>query len=187
MTKFIQNITSRYLEPDSDPIHPDVEFGQNVRIGYFVVIEEDCKIGDDTYIGDHVVIKADSIIGKHCRIGHGCIFEGRGKIGDRVTIMPNGQICLDGVIEDDVFIGPNYIGLNTMQIVHGRGRPAYNPPVIKRAARIGGGVIVMPGVIVGENALVAAGSLVTKNVPDRTVVMGAPAKIIRMVEPEELL
>jgi acetyltransferase-like isoleucine patch superfamily enzyme len=176
-----------YDDPVFAPIHPLARFGKNVKVGHYVVIEEDCEIGDGAFIGNFVVMRPKTKIGKNCRIGHGCIFEGRGIIGNNVTIMPHSQICIDAVVEDDVFIGPDYIGLNTKKIAHGRGKPVYSPPIIKRAARIGGGVIMMPGVVVGENALIAAGSVVTRDVPERKIVMGIPARIIGDVPKDELL
>jgi UDP-2-acetamido-3-amino-2,3-dideoxy-glucuronate N-acetyltransferase len=176
-----------YIKSTFPPIHPSAKFGRNVRVSHYVVIEEDCEIGDGTFIGNFVVVRPQTKIGKNCRIGHGCIFEGRGTVGNNVTIMPHSQICIDAVIEDDVFIGPDYIGLNTNKIAHGRGKPVYSPPIIKRAARVGGGVVMMPGVVVGENALVAAGSVVTKDVPEKTIVMGIPARIVGDVSKDELI
>lgn len=178
---------NHYIQSKFDPIHPDAIFGKNVRLGYYVVIEEECEIGDNTYIGNFCVMRPKTKIGKNCKIGHSTVFEGRGRLGDRITIMPHAQICLDAVIEDDVFLGPMYIGLNTKRIAHGRGKAIYSPPIIKRAARIGGGVIVMPGVVVGENSLVGAGALVTKDVPDRAIVMGMPARIVGQVPEKEIL
>lgn len=185
MTSLYDN---RYIEPEFGPIHPDVIFGKNVRIRHYVVIEEGCEIGDETFIGSFCVLRKGTKIGKHCVIGHGTVFEGDCQIGNRILIHSQCHITKGVIIEDDVFIAPMFVGANTPKIVHGRNYPLVLKPYrIKRAARIGIGVVVLPGVVIGENAMVAAGAVVTKDVPDRTIVMGVPAKVIGMVSNEEIL
>lgn len=168
-------------------IHPSVKIGEGVRFGHCVVIEENCEIGNDSYIGNFVVMRSKTKIGSHCKIGHWVVFEGNGRVGSNVTIMPHGQICLDAVIEDSVFIGPMYIGLNDPNIDF---KKDYYPPIIRRGARIGGGVILMPGIEIGEDSFVAAGSVVTKNVPPNNLVMGMPAvfkRVVNLKKEEEIL
>lgn len=178
----------RFIEPLFDPIHPDVVFGENVRLGHYVVIEEDCEIGDNCFIGNFVVIRPGVKLGNHCVIGHGTVFEGDCQVGDRVLIHAQCHITKGVIIEDDVFIAPMFVGANTPRIVHGRNYPLILKPYrIKRAARIGIGVTILPGVVIGKNALVGAGSVVTKDVPDRTIVMGVPAKVVGSVKEEEIL
>jgi len=180
--------SNKYIESEFSPIHPDVIFGKNVRVGHYVVIEEDCEIGDNCFIGNFVFMRKGTKIGSNCVIGHGTIFEGCCTIGNRVLIHSQCHITKGVIIEDNVFIAPMFVGANTPKIVHGREYPlVLKPYKIKRAARIGIGVIVLPGVIIGENALVAAGSIVTKDVPDRAIVMGVPAKVVGGVSQDELL
>jgi UDP-2-acetamido-3-amino-2,3-dideoxy-glucuronate N-acetyltransferase len=177
-----------YQVPEFGPVHPDAQFGERVRLGHYVVIEDGCKIGDDTFIGNFTMLRKNTVIGKKCVIGHGTVFEGDCTIGDRVLIHAQCHITKGVVIEDDVFIAPMFVGANTEKIVHGRGYPLIlNPYRIKRAARIAIGVTVLPGVTIGENALVAVGAVVTKDVPDRAVVMGVPARLVRYVEDDKLL
>ena len=164
-------------------IHSSVKVGDRVRFGHCVVIEENCEIGDDSYIGNFVVMRSGTKIGPRCKIGHWVVFEGNGRVGSDVTIMPHGQICLDAVIEDLVFIGPMYIGLNDPNIDF---KKNYHPPIIRKRARIGGGVILMPGVEVGEDSFVAAGSVVTRDVPSNNLVMGIPAVFKRRVDEERV-
>ncbi len=170
------------------PIHPYTVFGKNVKVGQGVVIERDCKIGDNTIIAHHVVMRPKTIIGNDCVIGHLNVFEGECKIGDRVLIHAQCHITKDVVIEDDVFIAPFFLGANTMRIKHGRDFPlVIEGYKIRRAARIGIGVLVMPGIEIGENALIGAGSLVTKNVPAREIWIGSPARKVGNVPDDELL
>jgi len=91
------------------------------------------------------------------------------------------------VVEDDVFIGPGVVTTNDHAMGrHARGAPLLGP-VFKRACRIGGGVVLTPGVVIGEEAFVAAGALVTRDVAARDVVMGVPARVVRRVGDEDLL
>lgn len=157
------------------PVDPLTKFGKNVRLGVGVIIEKDCSIGDDSFIGHYCVLRPEVKIGKKSMIGHLTVFEGESTIGNRVLIHSQCHITKGVIIEDDVFIAPFFCGANTAQIVHGRNYPlileAYR---IKRAARIGIGVLVLPGVVIGENAQIGVGSVVTKNVPDGECWFGNP-------------
>ena len=140
------------------------------------VVEKDCKIGDNTFIGHHTVLRPGTIIGNDCVIGHLTVFEGKCTIGDRVLIEPQCHITLDIIIEDDVFIAPLFCGANTQKIKHGRDFDLkITAPIIRRAARIGIGVLLLPGVEIGENSMIGVGSVVTKDVPPREIWFGNPA------------
>lgn len=178
----------KYIEPEEYPIHPNVEFGNNVKIKFFVVIEDGCIFGDDCFIGNNTVIRNGCVFGNKCVIGHSVVFEANGKFGNHVTINAQCHMTQGIIVEDEVFFGPGVITMNTRHISYGREIPRiYNAPIIKRAARLGAGSKILPGVIIGENALVAAGSVVTKNVSDRAIVMGVPARVVGLVPYEELL
>lgn len=172
----------------SSPIDPNTKFGKNVRLSHYAVIEENCEIGDNTFIGNFVVIKPNTKIGKDCVIGHNTVIEGDCQVGDRVLIHAHCHIDRFASIEDDVFIAAGFLGSNTAKIKHGRNYPLVMVGyTIKRAARIAIGVLVLPGVTIGENALVGAGAVVTKDVPPLTKVMGVPAKIKEKVKGKEIL
>lgn len=190
------NIANLYADPYSDllgemaNIHPDTIFGENnrPRIGRGVIIEEGCKIGNNTIIGNYVVMRPNTIIGDNCMIGHLTVFEGDTTIGDRVTVQTQCHITSKIIIEDDVFIAPMTCCINTHRIKHGRDfELILKGATIRRAARIGARTLVMPGIEIGENAQVGAGSLVTKNIPARECWFGSPAVFKKLVPPEELL
>jgi acetyltransferase-like isoleucine patch superfamily enzyme len=116
------------------------------------------------------------------------VFEGDTVIGNRVLIHSQCHITKGVIIEDDVFIAPLFCGANTPRIVHGRDYSLILEPYhIRRAARIGIGVSILPEVTIGANALIGAGSVVTRNVPDGECWFGNPAIFKKMVPVEELL
>jgi len=168
-------------------VHPGTVLGENVRISSFVVIEEGCEIGGGTFLGVGCVLRPNTKIGKNCVIGHYCIFEGGCVVGDGVTIGPHGVITRNAVVGDEVFFGPHYVGINDRKMGYHRKDVVLTPPLIKRAVRIGCSVVVLPGVIVGENSVVGACSVVTKDVAPRTIVFGAPARVKGEVPEEEIL
>jgi acetyltransferase-like isoleucine patch superfamily enzyme len=170
------------------PIHRTVKFGNKVRLGYGVIIERDCEIGDNVFIGHYTILRPKTKIGKDTVIGHHTVIEGNTSIGDRVLIQSQCNITKGVIIEDDVFIAMFFCGANTKKIKHGRNFPlVIDGYKIRRAARIGAGVLLMPGVEIGENAQVGIGSLVAKNIPPREVWWGWPAKYKRDVWEDEIL
>lgn len=178
----------RYSHLLSHPISPYASFGTGIRLGEGVIIEEGCFIGHNAIIGHHCVLRPLTRIGQDCVIGHLTIFEGDVSIGDRVLIHAQCHITMGVVIEDDVFIAPFFCGANTPRIVHGRGYDLeIKPYKIKRAARIAIGVIVLPGVTIGENSLIGAGSVVTHDVPNGEIWFGNPATKHGNVPKEEML
>ncbi|HTA12721.1 MAG TPA: acyltransferase, partial [Solirubrobacteraceae bacterium] len=108
-------------------------------------------------------------------------------IGARVRVQTNVYLTAFTVVEDDVFVGPGVLSTNDDTM----GRHALGEPlrgaILRRACRIGGGAVLTPGVEVGEEAFVAAGAVVTNDVPPRAVVMGVPARVVREVGNEDLL
>ena len=170
------------------PIHCSVKFGKNVKLGHGVVIEKNCVIGDNTFVGHHTILRPRTIIGNDCTIGHLNVFEGDCEIQDRVLIHSQCHITKDVLIEEDVFIAMFFVGANTPRIVHGRDYPLkIKGYTIRRAARIGINVSVLPGVIIGENAMIGVGSVVTKDVPPHQLWLGNPARYFKDVPEDEIL
>jgi acetyltransferase-like isoleucine patch superfamily enzyme len=152
-------------------ITPDVKIGEGVKIFNFVNLYG-CSIGDRTKVGTFVEIQKNAFIGADCKISsHSFVCEG-------VTI------------EDEVFVGHNVTFINdrfprstgeggAMQV---EGEWHCEETLIKKRASIGSSTTLLCGVTVGENAIVGAGSVVTKDVPADTIVAGNPARIIRKVD-----
>jgi acetyltransferase-like isoleucine patch superfamily enzyme len=149
-------------------ISEDVKLGDNVRLSKFINLYG-CFIGDNTKLGAFVEIQKNVHVGKNCKISsHSFLCEG-------VTI------------EDNVFIGHGVIFINDRypRATRADGRLQteadwkVEPTLIKKGASIGSGSTILANVIVGENAMVGAGSVVTKSVPPDTIVAGNPARILR--------
>jgi UDP-2-acetamido-3-amino-2,3-dideoxy-glucuronate N-acetyltransferase len=152
-------------------IAPDVKLGSSVRLSKFINLYG-CEIGDESKIGAFVEVQKNAIIGRCCKISsHTFICEG-------VTI------------EDNVFVGHGVMFINDS---YPRATAAdgqlqteadwkVERTLIKKGASIGSGATILSRVTVGENAIVGAGSVVTKDVPANTIVAGNPAKILRCIE-----
>jgi UDP-2-acetamido-3-amino-2,3-dideoxy-glucuronate N-acetyltransferase len=157
--------------------------------GQYCVIFPDVTIGEETRIGNFVMIRSETRIGRGCTIGSYVDIEGDVTIGNFVSLQSSCYITRGVIIEDEVFCGPRIATMNDKRISYRRPGLTFerNAPRILRAARVGGGSLLLPGVTVGENAFVAAGSVVTKDVPDFAIVAGNPARVIGRVREEEIL
>lgn len=143
------------------------------------IVEHSCIIGCDTKVWAFSHILGGAVIGDFCNICDHVFIESDVVVGNRVTIKCGVQLW-DGLrLDDDVFIGPNVTFTNDKY------PPSKNWPLqkaqtlVKRGASIGGGAVILPGITIGEGAMVGAGSVVTKSVPDRVLVLGNPARIVR--------
>ncbi|HEY5869482.1 MAG TPA: acyltransferase [Candidatus Tectomicrobia bacterium] len=152
-------------------IAPDVKLGQGVRIYDFVNLYG-CTIGDKTQIGTFVEIQKGVAIGENCKI------------------QSHTFICEGVTIEDNVFIGHNVTFINDRfpraTTADGKLQREADwvgePTVVRRGASIGSSATLLGGITVGENAIVGAGSVVTRNVPANTIVAGNPARILRQID-----
>jgi acetyltransferase-like isoleucine patch superfamily enzyme len=156
------------VDPDFKRISPDVRLGNGVKIYAFVNLYG-CEIGDESKIGTFVEIQRGA------------------KIGKRVKVSSHTFICEGVTIEDEVFIGHN------VSFINDRYPRATNldgstqtdidwtleRTLVRRRASIGTSATILCGVIIGENAIVGAGSVVTHDVPDHAIVAGNPARFIR--------
>jgi acetyltransferase-like isoleucine patch superfamily enzyme len=155
-------------------IAPDVKLGKNVRIYDFTNLYG-CEIGDDVKIGTFVEIQKGS------------------KIGNRCKVSSHTFICEGVTLEDDVFIGHNVTFINDRypRATNGDGKLQTEADwscvgtLVKRGASIGSGATLLCGITVGENAMIGAGSVVTKNVPAGAVVAGNPARIVKPSAPKK--
>lgn len=169
-------------------IHFSVVFGDNVRVGDHVMIDADCYIGDDSFIGHNCVLKNNIRIGNHSVFSHLSMCEAGAIIGNHVTIHAQCNITTGAIIEDHVFMGPMSMTINTHTISHGRSfAPKIEGPTIGYGSRIGSRAIIMPGVVIGREVVVGAGSIVTKNCEPFGVYIGSPALRIGEVPLKERL
>lgn len=136
------------------------------------------RIGARTRVWQFVVILPGATIGEDCNICSHCFVENDVVVGNRVTVKSGVQLW-DGLrLEDDVFVGPNVTFTND-RFPRSRERPEEFPQTrVRRGASIGGGATILPGVDIGERAMVGAGAVVTHDVPPRAIVVGSPARII---------
>ena len=138
---------------------------------------ESASVGSGTRIWAFAHVLPDARVGRDCNICDGVFIEGDVTIGDRVTIKPGVQVW-DGVtLEDDVFVGPNATFTNDL-FPRSKEQPAqYLKTVVKRGASIGANATILPGIVIGERAMISAGTVTTRNVPPRAIVTGNPGRI----------
>ena len=140
------------------------------------------KISSNTQIWQFVVILKGAQIGQDCNICSHCFIENDVVIGDRVTVK-NGVQLWDGIrIEDDVFIGPNVTFTND-KFPRSKVYPdEFMNITVHTGASVGGGAVILPGISIGEYAMVGAGAVVTHNIPPRAIVVGNPARVTGYLE-----
>ena len=151
------------------------------------VLYAGARIAERAIIGDQAQIRERSSIGAGSVVGRGSSVDFGAQIGAGVLIQTGVYVTGGSVVEDDVFLGPGVVTTNDNTMGrHPRGEPLQGP-TFRRACRVGGGAVLVPGVVIGEEAFVAAGALVTRDVGPRDVVMGVPAHVVRRVPDEDLI
>jgi acetyltransferase-like isoleucine patch superfamily enzyme len=188
-------------------IHSNVHLGRDHRIGEFAIIgvpardaEPGCEtqIGANALIRSHTVIYAGNSIGANFQTGHSVLIRESNQIGDDVSIGSHSVIehhlqignrvrihsnvfIPEYSILEDVWIGPNVVFTNALYPLSPDAKANLKGPHIMAGAKIGADSTLLPGVIIGHNALVGAGAVVVKDVPDGKVVVGNPARIVKDV------
>ena len=161
--------------------------GDGATVCAGAVVVAGARIGPRAVVGDQAHVREGAVVGEESTVGRGSQVDWDVRVGARVRIQTGCYIAGRSVVEDDVFVAPGVVTTNDRHATrHG---PDYEMEgvVLRRASRIGAGAVLLPGVEVGEDALVAAGSVVTRDVPGRAVVMGVPARQVRDVPDEDLL
>lgn len=143
------------------------------------------KIGEGTSIWQFVVIMENAVIGRNCNICANSLIENDVIIGDNVTVK-SGVYIWDGVeLEDNVFIGPCVAFTNDKRPRSKEYPESFLKTIVRKGASIGANATILPGIEIGEKAIVGAGCVVTKSVPPYAVVVGNPAKIVEWIEQDE--
>ena len=165
----------------------DLVVGAGVTVCAGAVIYAGASIGAGTIVGDQAQVRERAQVGERCVVGRASSVDFEATVGDRVSIQTGVYLTSGALVEDDVFLGPGvYMTNDDTMGRHPRGEGLI-APIVRRAARLGGGVLLVPGVEVGEEAFVAAGAVVTRDVPARTRVLGIPARAVGMVADDELI
>jgi acetyltransferase-like isoleucine patch superfamily enzyme len=159
------------------PACAPARIGKNASIRVGSIIYADVSAGDFFQTGHHAMIRENTRIGNHVVIGTNTVIDGNVTIADFVKVESNCYICTHVTIGSRVFFGPNVTLLNDKYPL--KMRDDYRPqgPVIEDDVTLGGGVVVLPGVRVGAGSFVAAGAVVTKDVPPNSFVKGVPGEV----------
>jgi UDP-2-acetamido-3-amino-2,3-dideoxy-glucuronate N-acetyltransferase len=160
---------------------------EGVTVCCGAVVYAGASIEARAIIGDQTQIRERASIGPGSVVGRGSSIDFEAVVGARVRIQTGVYVTGGSIVEDDVFLGPGVFTTNDNTMArHGPEAPLEGP-VFRRACRVGGGAVLVPGVVIGEEAFVAAGALVTRDVGDREVVIGVPARVVRSVPDADLI
>lgn len=186
--KYPMRASLSIFKKESDLQLSPTHIGDNCLIGASTVIYIGSNISNNVLVADLASIRENTSISEYTIIGRGVTIENFVKIGKRCKLESECYITAYSELEDYVFIAPgvvtsndNFLGRTEERFKHFKGI------TVKKGARIGANAVILPGKTIGEDALIAAGSVVTKEVPPRKIVMGSPARIIREVPEEQLI
>jgi len=162
--------------------------GNECMIGAQVVIYTGAEIANNVLVADSAAIREDVSIGEYTIVGRGVTIENKTSIGKKCKLETGSYITAYSEIEDYCFIAPNVTTSNDNFLGRTEERFKYFKGVhVKRGGRIGANSTILPGIVIGEDAVVGAGSVVTRDVKDFTVVVGVPAKYFRDTPVEQRL
>lgn len=168
-------------EPQNDYYHnpgyvnPPTHIGRDSLIRSHAVIYAGSTFGNNLSTGHRVTIREGTIMGEHCSVGTLCDIQGEAFFGDYCRLHSNAHICQYSTIGNFVFIYPYVVFTNDPTPPSN----TYKGPTVGDYSIVSTGSLLMPGVKIGSNAMVGAGSIVTRNVDDFTLAFGSPAKTIR--------
>jgi acetyltransferase-like isoleucine patch superfamily enzyme len=142
-------------------------------------IYSNVRIGDGVAFGHNVMVREDVTIGDRTKIGTNSVVDGKSKIGSSVSVQTGVYICTFSTVEDAVFLGPCCVFTNDKYVTQKMFELI--GPTVKKGASIGANVLLFPGIVVGEGAMVGSQAMVNKDVPARTIFAGIPARKMRDV------
>jgi acetyltransferase-like isoleucine patch superfamily enzyme len=167
---------------------PPLRVGAGTYIGTHAVVYRGSVLGDECFVADGAQVRERCRLGRRVVVGHAATIENDCTVGDFTKLQTGAYLTAHSVVEDHVFIAPGVVTTNDPYIARTEARhQAIRGPHIERGARIGGGAVLLPGIRVGQEAVVAAGAVATRDVPPYTVVMGIPARPVRPTPPDQLL
>jgi acetyltransferase-like isoleucine patch superfamily enzyme len=167
---------------------PALEIGEATVVAERATVFAGSRIGARCVIGDGATVRERCTIGDDVVIGAGALVENDTTIGRMTKIQALAYVTAYCTLEENVFIAPCVVTTNDNFMGRTERRhELMKGATIRRGARVGGGAVLCPGVEIGEEAFVGAGAVVVRDVPPRTVVVGNPARPIRVVPAEELL
>jgi len=152
-------------------------------------IEERCVIRHNSFVGHGVLMRPDTIIGRYCVVAHGLVFEGDTIMGDYSIIHDQTHATKGLRIGSKVFIGPSVVTSNDRRMCHMRECLNFvvQAPIIGNGVRIGAGALLLPSIVIGDNAMIGGGSVVTRDIPENAIAYGNPARVVGEVAEDERL
>lgn len=170
------------------PDLPPLVITEECKVGAGCVVYLGTRVGPGCYIADGAQVRERCRLGRNVIIGRATTVENDCVIGDDTRIQAGVFLVALSVLEESVFVAPmvtttndNFVGRTRERFKHRKG------VTVRRGGRIGANAVILPGLTIGEEALVAAGSVVTHDVPPYKIVMGVPARVVRDVPPEQLI
>jgi acetyltransferase-like isoleucine patch superfamily enzyme len=164
-----------------------LELGRQVTVCAGAIVFAGSVIADRAIVGDQSFVRERTRVGEGSVIGRGSVLDNDVVVGQRVRIQTGVYITAGSRVEDDVFVGPGASTTNDDTMARHAADHRLEGATLRRACRIGGSAVLVPGVEIGEEAFVAAGAVVTRDVPARAVVMGVPARVVGQVSDADLL
>lgn len=143
------------------------------------IVDDGAEIGDETRVWAFAHVQKGARVGSHCNICHGAYVEKGSVIGHHVTLKNNVSVFEGVTLGDDVFVGANVSFINDrLPRSHREDEWTLEPTLVSHGATIGAGAVILCGILIGRYAMIGAGSVVTKSVPDYGIVVGNPAKFV---------
>lgn len=155
------------------------EIGAGVVLRSGAIVYAGVNIGDGTTIGHHTLLRTDVRIGAESQLAHNLTVERATVMGAGVRCSPGSHITADTIVQDGVFLGAGIRTINDKELIwrDPNNEQALRPPRFLTGCKVGSGATILAGITIGEQALVGAGSVVTRDVPSRAVAYGVPARV----------